>query len=112
MNNVPKDKLFAHLFYLDWLSFVSKGGVTGNHKKFRDFGKGGDNVLGDPIAKELLFGVPAHVDKGQHGDGGFVRQGKGHFLFRGHLGSGRSWVQDELPDNNRSTQYQEDSDGP
>ena len=34
-------------------------------------------IFGDAVAEILLLGVFAHVDEGQHDDGGFVGQGKG-----------------------------------
>ena len=34
----------------------------------------GGEVLGDAVAEILLLGVVAHVDEGQHDDGGFVGQ--------------------------------------
>ena len=31
-------------------------------------GQCGDDVLGQTVGEELLFGIPAHIDEGQHGD--------------------------------------------
>lgn len=38
-----------------------------------------------PVRQVILLRVSAHVVKRQDGDGGFIRQWKRHFFYRGRL---------------------------
>ena len=75
--HIPHAQLLAHVLYLHRFALVGEGRVAGDDKQAGDLREIGDEVLGDPVAEILLLGVAAHVDEGQHGDGGLVGQREG-----------------------------------
>ena len=48
--------------------------MPGDHEDARNLGKLGDDVLCDPVAEILLFGIARHVLEGQYGDRRLVGQ--------------------------------------
>ena len=61
-------------------------GGAADHVHVLDLGQLRDDVLGEPVAEELLLRIAAHVHEGQHGDAGGPRfRNGGHGRFRGRL---------------------------
>ena len=96
--HIPHPQLFGHGLDLHGLALVGKGGVPGNDKEPRDHGEAGDDLVGHPVTEKFLLRVSAHIVKGQHSDGRFIRQRKGHFLHRSRFRGRRTEV--EMPDSN------------
>ena len=74
--HVAHTHLPTRILHLHRLALVGKRGVASDDKEAGDLGEVSGNVLGDAVAEILLLGIVAHVDEGQHDDGGFVGQGK------------------------------------
>ena len=72
--HIPHAQLLAHVLHLHRFAFVGEGRVASDDKQAGELGEIGGEVLGDAVAEILLLGVVAHVDEGQHDDGGFVGQ--------------------------------------
>ena len=72
--HVAHAHLLPHVLHLHRLAFVGEGRVAGDDKEAGDPGEVAGEHFGDAVAEVLLLGVFAHVDEGQHDDGGFVGQ--------------------------------------
>ena len=78
--HIAHPHLPAHVLHLDRFAFVGERRVAGDDKQAGDAGEVSGDVFGDAVAEILLLGIFAHVDEGQHDDGGFVGQRKGRRL--------------------------------
>ena len=73
-DHVTDSEVFPDLLDVDGLAFESKRRVARDDEEPTQLGKGGDEVLADAVREILLLRIVAHVDEGQHGDGGTVGQ--------------------------------------
>jgi hypothetical protein len=83
-DHVADPELGADLLDVDGFAPVDERRVARDHEESAQLGKRGDDVLADAVGEISLLGIIAHVDEGQHGDGGPVgqRQGRLRLLFR------------------------------
>ncbi len=90
---IPADAAFDHVADAEFLAdlpdvgglaLVDKRRVAGDHEEPAQLGQRGDDVLADAVGEIILLWIVAHVDEGQHGDGGPVgqRQRRLQLLFR------------------------------
>src|SRR6516164_9878664 len=66
--HVAHAELATDFAYVHSRTLVSKGGAARDHKKCMVVRQVGDDVLGDTLREILLFGLAAHIGKGQHRD--------------------------------------------
>ena len=71
---VTDSELLPDLLDVDGLALKSKRRVARDDEEPTQLGKGGDEVLADAVREILLLRIVAHVDEGQHCDGGTVGQ--------------------------------------
>ena len=70
----------ADLADVDVLALERESRIAGDDEELRELRQRGDDVLGNAVGEIFLFGIPAHVGEGQHGDrrmGGLDRRGRG-----------------------------------
>src|SRR5206468_7736306 len=67
-HDIGNTELARYFLYLDRLVLECEGRVAGNHEERAEARQLGNDVLGDPVAEILLFGVATYVREGQHGD--------------------------------------------
>ena len=82
---IPHPQLSTHLLNFHRLPLIGERRITCNYKEFWHFGERSNNILGDPVAEILLLRISAHIDKGQHGYGGFIQDDSGGFVTVGAL---------------------------
>src|SRR5271157_6085117 len=85
LENISYTQFLTNLLNFYGLALVCEGRVTSNHKELWNLAERSDDLLSEPVAKVLLFGIPAHVCERQHGDGGLIGEWKCHLLFGCHL---------------------------
>src|SRR5215831_1533237 len=59
---------------MDGNTFVDERGVARDHEEPAQLGKRDDDVLGDAVGKIFLFRIAAHIDEGEHSNGGPIGQ--------------------------------------
>jgi hypothetical protein len=64
LKHVTDAKIFAYLRQIRIFFLAGKGSVAGNDEEARYLGEVGDDVLGNAIAKILLFWIAAHIGEG------------------------------------------------
>src|SRR6266851_5865848 len=105
----------TYLLHFYRLAFVGEGGGPGDNEQVRESGEGGGQVIGDAIAEIFLLGVVTHVDEGQHGDGGLIRQCESWGLRRRNGRRRCQRTQREMlhdydgPDDDREPDHREDA---
>ena len=73
-DHVTDAEVFPDLLDVDGLALISKRRVARDDEEPAQLGKAGDEVLADAVREILLLRIVAHVDEGQHRDGGTVGQ--------------------------------------
>src|SRR6185437_13892558 len=74
--HVANTELRADPFHVDRLAFVGEARIARDDVQFGQFRQAGDDVVGDAVGKIFLLRVAAHIAEGEHGDGGFVGNGR------------------------------------
>jgi Virulence-associated protein E len=75
--NIVHAEFTRDLLRLHGLALMHENGVAGNDQEFAETRQLGNDVLGQPVGKELLLRITAHIDERQHRD---------RRLPRAHLG--------------------------
>ena len=68
LENRADVQLATDLPDVDVLALEREGGTSGNHVQAFHAGQGIDDLLGNPVAEELLLRIATEVVEGQHGD--------------------------------------------
>ena len=74
--DISHAELLGRLPHVDRLALVDEAGIAGDDPQPRQLRQGRDNVLDQPVGKEILLLVAGHVGEGQHRDGGCFRGGQ------------------------------------
>src|SRR6266480_1503096 len=75
--HVAHPKLTPDLLHIDGAPLVNEARVAGDDEQRLETRQRGDDVLGYPISKIVLFRITAQVGEWQNSDGGFVRKREG-----------------------------------
>jgi hypothetical protein len=68
LEDVAYAQLLGDAGYMRRLALEREGGVPGNHEKARCLGQLGDEIVGQSVREEFLFGIRTQVRKGKDGD--------------------------------------------
>ena len=69
LDDIVNSELARDVLDLDRPALVHERRVSGDNQEIAEPGQLGDDVLGEAVDEELLFGIAAHVDEGQHHQG-------------------------------------------
>jgi len=72
LDDVSNAKFSCDTDHVHGRALVGERRITGDHEQPMDFGKRGDDVLGDAVREVLLLGIARHVGEGQHRDRGLA----------------------------------------
>ena len=74
LDDVADAEFLGDLPHVHGLALVGKGRVARNHEEPAQLRQAGNDVLADSVGEILLLQLAAHIDKGEYGDRGPVRQ--------------------------------------